>query len=170
MADDMEVSIDGLEELEAKLQELAGPVAKDCVRKGLNAGGEAIRDALSEMGASAQGEIGQLLGDRKSWSKYVRAKDDLSGNVRVQAKGTLSDEHLTTWSYWSQHIKGLKGKPYHRTLNYLVRMMEGLSSGGGSVRGLSRLPVMTAGFESNKDKIIDRVRAAIEERVEAIKQ
>lgn len=159
--DDITVSIDGLEELERRLTDMATADSRKIVRAGLYAGSAAIVESMVGAGGSIPGEPGQLLSDKHSWSKSTRMTrgDELAGIVHVKPKGALSEEHTGEGS--PKHTFQPKGKKYHRSLKYLVKLME-LGGSGGNYNG-PRFPIMTATFASNKDAYISRVIERIRE-------
>lgn len=163
MPDDMTVEIEGLDELEAALEKLAGTESRSIVRAGLYAGSTAIVESMTSAGGSVPGEPGQKLGDKHNWSKSTRMTrgDELGGVVHVRPKGSLDELHTGEGSPKTYFQP--KGKKYKRSLAYLVKLME-LGSGGGKYDG-PRFPIMTATFSSNKDSYLERIIGVIRERL-----
>lgn len=159
----MTVSIEGLEELEKALTNLAGTESRKIVRAGLYAGSTEIVASMTAAGGSAPGEVGQALSDKSNWSKSTRITraDELGGEVHVRPKGALDELHTGMGSPKTYYQP--KGKKYHRSLMYLVRLME-LGGSGGKYSG-SRFPIMTSTFSTNKDTYIARVISVIRERL-----
>ncbi len=86
------------------------------------------------------GEPGDLLRNTKSWKmRYKYIRNAFTRHVKISATGTLSEEHKGTG-------RGIqpKGKIYHRSLAYLVKLME-LGSGGGNYTG-QRYSIHDFGF------------------------
>ena len=162
MADDIEIKVTGLSELQAALEKLGKDEGRAIVREGLKAGGTAMQEAMMEMSSSAvHGEPGVFLSQKSSWSRSVRMTrgDELAGVTRVRPKGSLPETH-TALGIGMQK----KGTKYHRSLIYLVKLLE-FGPSGGLPRGQGKFPVMTAGFESNQDKFLARVINVIRDRL-----
>jgi hypothetical protein len=89
-------------------------------------------------------------------------QEDLVGTVRVTpAKNVyLAGEHVATSSRKHQ-----KGSRYRTWVGLLVRLME---FGGKDARALNvgRTAPMTRGFETGKNKVLDRVIAVIRDRLD----
>ena len=87
--------------------------------------------------------------------------DELAGQVKVRPTGALPEIHTGEGS--TRFMYQPKGKKYHRSLKYMVRLLEGLS-GGGVYHGI-RNPFMTSYFDSNHEKFVERVIEVIKERL-----
>jgi len=157
--DDIEVSMTGLSELQAALENLGGTEAKAIVRDGLSQGGDALRVAMMVQGASAKGEVGTALQQKTSWSKATHMDDDLAGTVRVGPKGALPDLHVARGGGMQP-----KGKLYRRSLNYIVRLLEFGGRDPAGNLGPRTMP-MTTGYETYKGAVLEKVVAVIKERL-----
>lgn len=157
--DNVTVTIRGLDELQATLEDLGTKEAKAIVRAGLKDGAKEVQQGIAAVGTSAPGEIGEKMGQPSTWkiSTSLRS-NDLAGTARIKPHGSLDDLH---------HSKGIgrqpKGSWYHRSIVYLLKLQE-FGPSGGKYHG-SRLPVMSAGFESSKQKALDKIIATIKERL-----
>jgi hypothetical protein len=161
MADDtITVQVNGLDQLQAALEELGDKQAKAIVRDGARAGGRAAVDAFVQSAAGVHGQPGDLLRSPKSWKmRYKSIRGELAGSVKISATGSLPPLHKGTG-------RGIqpKGKLYQRSLAYLVKLLE-LGSAGGSYRG-QRYPVMTSAFDSHRDNILDRIISVVQQKLE----
>lgn len=161
MADDIEVNITGLDALQAKLEELAGPVAKAIVRDGLKQGGDALRGAMQVSTAAAfSGEPARIAADPKSWARSVKMVDDLAGVTRVSPKGVLVDLHVSRG-------KGRQplGAIYRRSLRYLIKLCEFGSQGGKDRGALGHKTPMSSGFETYKGALLEKLISVIREKL-----
>ena len=160
MADGITVNVQGLDKLQAALEDLGDKQAKAIVRDGIRAGGKAAVEAFVQSAAGVHGEPGDLLRNPKSWKmRYKSIRAALAGSVKISATGSLPEQHKGTG-------RGIqpKGKIYRRSLAYLVKLLE-LGSAGGTYRG-QRYPVMTSGFETSRSTILDRIIGVIQQKLE----
>jgi hypothetical protein len=157
--EDFEITITGLSELQAKLEELGTVDAKAIVRDGLNQGGEALRSGMMIEGSTNKGEIGQALRQKDHWSKSIRMGDELSGTARVGPKGSLPDLHVARGGGMQP-----KGNIYRRSLNYIVRLLEFGGRNPAGNLGPRTMPV-TRGFEVYKSAALERVITVIKDRL-----
>ena len=152
--------VKGLDQLQAALEDLGDKQAKAIVRDAARAGGQVAVAAFVQSAGGVHGEPGELLRNPKSWKmRYKSVKDALAGSVTIRATGTLPETHKGTG-------RGIqpKGRLYHRSLAYLVKLLE-LGSGGGEYRG-QKYPVMTSAFESSQQTILDRIISVIQQKLE----
>jgi hypothetical protein len=150
--------IKGLDELQRKLSDM-GKECKPIVREGLKAGASEFQNGIMEMGGGVGGELGAQLGVRKTWKIKTKVRsDEVAGTATVQPTGSLPELHHSFG-----HGKQPKGKWYHRSISYMVKLME-FGGGGGDYHG-PRLAVMTGGFESSRNRALDAVIAKIKERL-----
>jgi hypothetical protein len=159
MADDFEVKITGLSELQAKLEELATTDARAIVKDCLNAGAIELKTAMVEGSHSVPGEPGAMLRDTSNWSKRVKMeKEDLAGTVRVGVKGSLPDTHTS-----KGHGTIPKGNRYRRSLAYILRLLE--FGGRDPAYNLGHSHPMTSGFESHQSELLAAIVARIKTRL-----
>jgi len=149
------VDVLGLPELMSKLEDMATNEAKNIVRAGVGAGATAIVKGMTETGSMAGGEVGELLSQTSSWKKSTRSSrgDELSAVATVKPKGSLPHLRVGTG-----HGIQPKGNRYHRSLAYLVRLLE-------LGPAAKRAPVMTAGYEASKGNVLDAIADKIRERL-----
>ncbi|SRR6266481_3203201 len=76
---DFEVHIEGLEELEQKLQQLAPDIAKRAVRKSVRAGIEVFQEAISENAPRHTGHLAESINIKLSVTGGDR--DDTTGGI-----------------------------------------------------------------------------------------
>ncbi|HUC30019.1 MAG TPA: hypothetical protein VMR80_10560 [Candidatus Acidoferrum sp.] len=154
--------VKGLDQLQAALEDLGDKQAKAIVRDATRAGGKAAVDAFVQSAGGVHGEPGEMLRNPMSWKmRYKSIRDALAGSVKISATGTLPETHKGTG-------RGIQPKDrlYHRSLAYLVKLLE-LGSGGGAYRG-QRYPVMTSAFDSNQQNILDKMIAVIQAKLERV--
>ncbi len=159
MANEITVEVKGLDQLQAALEDLGDKQAKAIVRDVTRAGGKVAIDAFVQSAGGVHGEPGNLLRDPKSWKqRYKSISGELAGSVKVFASGSLPKERVGSGRGIQQ-----RGNVYHRSLSYLVKLLE-LGSASGS--GGQRYPIMTAGFDGSQQTILDKIISVIQAKLE----
>jgi hypothetical protein len=159
MADWVTCEVNGLDELQKKLNDMATKDAKAIVKDGLKEGAAVMRSEIAATGSAAPGEIGSALSTIKSWSVRVRMRaQELAGTATIGVKGSLPEVHTASHSAIQP-----RGKRYHRSLNYLIKLLE-FGASQGEYKG-RRMPVMSAGFESGRSKTLQAITDTIKRRL-----
>jgi len=154
MNENFSCEVTGLDKLQAALEDLGDKQAKAIVRDATRAAGKDCVQALVESSGGVHGEPGDLLRDPKSWKmRYRSIKGELAGSVKIFATGSLPKERVGTGKG-----KQPKGRLYHRSLAYLVKLMELGPTG-------QRYPVMTSAFDSHASNFIDKIVQVIQQKL-----
>jgi hypothetical protein len=164
MADDwIEFRIEGLRELEKKLEDLPKKVAQKVIREGVREGAKIVRDTFVATAppppayqdgarrADAKGSGKTTLGhlrEKASWRiRYRGRADDYAGSAYVGPSSKILETRTRGKT---------KGLP--RTAAFIVKMLET----GRRIR----YPFMTAAWESVKMRVLDRIIEKIREALE----
>jgi len=162
MSENFTVKISGLSELEDALAKLGNDEAKAIIKDGLKAGAACSVKSICDTAPS--GATGDLK-LAKNWKVTTSIKPELlAGRARIKPTGKEEHERIgrgrsKTNDTWRGQPKG---KPYHRSHAYIVKLMEFGSALGATVR---KFPVMTAGFASGANKSMDAIVDTIKDRL-----
>lgn len=159
MSDDITVSVQGLSELQATLEQMPETIGNAVIKDALTAGGKATQQAMVEGCASIKGEAGEQLRSLSAWSRTVKMLSNLAGRVRVSPKGSLPEPHKGTG-------RGMqpKGRIYERSLAYIVKLAE--FGGRSPAQNVGRSAPMTSGWESHQSEILDAVTESCKQGIE----
>ena len=140
---DSSITISGVDEINAALDELTIKAERAVLREGMKAAADQVVGSMQAAGSACPGEIGEALADPGSWTRGISILSGHAAKLSVRPKGSLPEKHTDTG-------KGRqpKGHMYQRSLEYLLNLME-----FGPKVGKTSLPLskpMTDGWNNSK--------------------
>lgn len=152
----VETRIDGLDELQHKLEEMPEKVAKKGLRDALKAGGAIMVSALVAFAPRLTGFLAEHFDMRLS----IRG-DDIAGSAYVGPQGKMDYPDADGGYRQKENRRGKKYNVGRIAVASVARFLE------FGTRKMAARPFMTPAWESHKeivrDAIVDKLRDAVEE-------
>lgn len=151
---DSSIEIHGIDEINAKLEEMTVKAERSVLREGMKAAADVVTGAMQAEGSAAPGEIGEALADPGSWSRSISIRAGHSAETKIGPKGALPEVHVgrgatKTKTGWRGQPKGSR---YRRSLQYLIKLME--FGGQDNAANLPKSNPMSTGFQKSQDNAV----------------
>lgn len=150
MPDYVTVNVQGLDKLQAALEELPQKVAKKGIRKALAAGGNLFKASMVALAPKRTGFLSEHFG-----VKVKMNRNELAGTAFIGPQGKMDYPEFMSGAYKIKRVGSKLRKVGRIAVASVARFLEfGTSK-------MSKKPFMTQAFESDKDKALEAVTNAL---------
>ena len=160
------IEITGVSEINAKLEEMTTKAERSVLREGMKAAADVVTGSLQAEGSTAPGEIGEALADPGSWTRSISIRSGHSAETKIGPKGALPEVHVGRGATKTE--KGWRGQPkgrrYHRSLYYLLEMMEGIRTKDNAAN-LPQSHPMSPGFQRSQSNAVQAFISNLKDRL-----